>query len=588
MDRATELAEQWGIETGYFDVHGHWREADGATVHRIAESLSGLGLRRASLSAAASPPKSAFQGDGRRVWILAVQLYSLRSKRNWGHGDFSDLARLLEIVADLGGAGIGLNPLHALFHGRTRAMSPYSPNSRLFLNPLYIDVESADGFRHEFVADAAGEIDRLRAAAMLDYEAVTRLKLGILRRSHGQFLESGRDASRCDFESFRQERGWPLQCFAAFETLRAQHSAYWRDWPAECRQPSDQMVDWLRREHFIELGFHEYVQWIADRQLAHCRDVARRRGLAIGLYLDIAVGVDPMGADAWMDQQAFLRDLSVGAPPDQYNPAGQDWGLTAYNPHGLAETNFDPFRQMLRSAMRNAGAIRIDHVLGLKRLYVIPRGMPPTNGAYIRMPIERLLDVVADESRRWRCTAIGEDLGTVPEGFRATLVAWGVWSYVVMMFERLRDGAFRHPRHYPEKAVATFNTHDLPSYCGWMSGHDLITKRAIGVDPGESDADRAASRAALVTALSKTCDNADPSFQDVAAFLAAAPTRIVSCAIEDVLGVIEQINVPGTIDQHPNWRRRLPLDIEELAGDQRARRIASALARAGRGAFSGG
>jgi 4-alpha-glucanotransferase len=310
--------------------------------------------------------------------------------------------------------------------------------------------------------------------------------------------------------------------------------------------------------------------------------VARARGLSIGLYLDTAIGVDASGADAWMDQHAVLRGLSVGAPPDQFNPTGQDWGLTAYNPHGLVATNFEPFRQMLRSAMHYAGAVRIDHVLGLMRLFLIPHGLGAKNGAYLRLPLERMLSVVCEESRRWHCLVIGEDLGTVPEGFRDTLAAWGVWSYLVMLFERHWGGTFKRPDEYPEGAIATFNTHDLPTYAGWMTGHDLQTKRAINVDPGESDDERHRSRAALEAAV-VAATSQPMSFDSVVAFLAATPTRLVSVGIEDVLELKEQINVPGTVDQHPNWRRRWPVALEDLAADQRLRRVAAILSRAGRG-----
>jgi 4-alpha-glucanotransferase len=583
MERTDELAERWGIETGYFDVHGRWREADDEVVRRIADALSGQGVQPAAPDAHALDPQVAFQGDGRRVWVLAVQLYAVRSKRNWGHGDFSDLARLLEIVADCGGAGVGLNPLHALFYDRTTTASPYSPNSRLFLNPLYIDVEAIEEFQHRIAAELASEIERLRALDLLDYPGVARLKLAALRKAHDLFTAGGSVARQREFDAFRQEGGHALQCFAAFETLRALHPGAWQLWPLELREPKPQLLHEVMRTHPAEFGFQQYLQWIADRQFAHCRDIARRRGLAVGLYLDLAVGVDPAGADAWMDQQAFLRGLSIGAPPDQYNPAGQDWGLTAYNPRGLAAANFEPFRQMLRAAMKYAGAIRIDHVLGLGRLYVIPNSVPPADGAYLRVPLDRMLQTVADESRRWRCIAIGEDLGTVPEGFRETLAKWGVWSYLVMMFERDSDGSFRRTRDYPERAIATFNTHDLASFAGWTSGHDLAVKQAIGIDPGETVDDRRASQAALAAALAETCGDVVPRFEDVVSFLAATPARLVSIAIEDVLGIADQVNVPGTVDQHPNWRRRWPIDLEEVAEDRRMRRIATILARAGRG-----
>ena len=334
-----------------------------------------------------------------------------------------------------------------------------------------------------------------------------------------------------------------------------------------------------------EIGFHQFLQWNAERQLQQCRTIATRHRLAIGLYLDTAIGVDPAGADAWMDQREMLVGLTVGAPPDQYNPAGQDWGLTAYNPHGLAATAFEPFRQMLRAAMRHAGAIRIDHVLGLMRLYIMPHGWGARRGAYLRFPFEAMLAIVAEESRRWRCLVIGEDLGTVPENFRSMLSAWGVWSYLVMLFERNWDGSFRRPEEYPWRAIATFGTHDLPTFAGWMTGHDLSTKRQIGIDPGESDDERQRSRNALDAAVIAVAGRLE-SFGDVVTFLAKTPTRLVSIGIEDVLELKDQVNVPGTVTEYPNWRMRWPVALEDLGADQRLRRVAAILADAGRGASS--
>jgi 4-alpha-glucanotransferase len=306
--------------------------------------------------------------------------------------------------------------------------------------------------------------------------------------------------------------------------------------------------------------------------------------MSVGLYIDTAIGVDPAGADAWMAQGAVLRGLSVGAPPDQFNPAGQDWGVTAYNPHGLTANNFEPFRQMLRAAMRYAGAVRLDHVLGLMRLYVIPHGLPAGQGAYLRLPFAGMLGVVAEESRRHRCIVIGEDLGTVPENFRASLSAWGVWRYLVVMFERHGDGSFRRPDEYPEHAIATFNTHDLATFAGWMSSHDLKMKHGISVDPGETENDRHNSRVTLCNALTAATGRQQITFAEVASFLAATPTRLVSVAIEDALGVHDQINVPGTVTEHPNWRRRWPILLEALSSDQRMLRIADTFSRAGRSA----
>jgi 4-alpha-glucanotransferase len=241
---------------------------------------------------------------------------------------------------------------------------------------------------------------------------------------------------------------------------------------------------------------------------------------------------------------------------------------------------------MLRAAMRHAGAIRIDHVLGLMRLYVIPDNWPAGQGAYLRFSFADMLAVLAEESRRWNCIAIGEDLGTVPENFRATLSAWGVWSYLVVMFERNADGSFRRPQEYREHAIATFNTHDLATFSGWMSSHDLKVKHAIAVDPGETEDDRHRSRVTLCNALTAMSGNHRIGFEDVAWFLAATPTRLVSISIEDVLGLEDQVNIPGTVTEHPNWRRRWPVLLEELSSDQRMRRIAATFSRAGRASTS--
>lgn len=582
MEQWTEVAAHWGIEPGYFDVQGRRHDADPVVLQQVVQALSAPGNPPAAALDLPSEVKPAYQGDGRRTWVLAVQLYAVRSERNLGHGDFGDLAALLDLVADLGGGGIGLNPLHALFYGGSG--SPYSPSSRLFLNPLYIDVTKVVEYRDDDAAGFAADIERLRAAELVDYAAVVRIKLALLRAAYRNFAANGSAARRADFQAYRNERGRALEAFAVFETLRGLHPGGWPDWPVELRQASDAVLREVRREHPDEVAFHEFLQWHAERQLAGCSELARQRALPIGLYLDTAVGVDPSGADAWMGQGAMLRGLSVGAPPDQFNPAGQDWGLTAYDPHALIAMNFEPLRQMLAAAMRYAGAVRIDHVLGLMRLFVVPHGRPAAQGVYLRMPFAGMLSVVAEESRRRNCIVIGEDLGTVPENFRKMIAAWGLWSYLVMMFERHwhGDGSFKRPEQYPTNAVATFNTHDLATFSGWIRGHDLALKRSIGFDPGESDEERRRSRAALSSALGR----GEPRFEDVVAYLAAAAARLVSIGVEDVLEMADQVNVPGTVEQHPNWRRRWPVLLEQLGDDQRLRRIAATLSRAGRGTRS--
>jgi 4-alpha-glucanotransferase len=577
-DLATAAA-LWGIETSYTDVQGRRQEASPETIRRIVDAVSASGFPPKPLSELPAPPRRyAFQGDGRRGWLLAVQLYAVRSGRNWGHGDFGDLRRLVELAADIGAAGIGVNPLHALFPDRPEQASPYAPNSRLFLNSLYIDVTALPEFAGRD-SEIQQEIAALQATDMVDYTRVAKLKLAELRKAYSQFSAAPKPERLRDFEEFCAAGGKTLDYFAVFETLRQRFESVWWEWPEPWRKPNRDAIDSLSAEDKEEVRFQKFMQWVAGRQLGACRHAAKGRGMAVGLYLDLAVGVDAGGADAWLEQEVMLTGLSVGAPPDTYNPAGQDWGLTTYNPHGLIAREFEPLRRMLREAMRYAGAVRLDHVLGLMRLFVIPHGLGAARGAYLRCPFETHLSVVADESQQNRCIVIGEDLGTVPEGFRETVAGWGLWSYLVVLFLRDWDGSFQHPSRYAENALATFNTHDLPTYYGWLTGHDLKVKRGAGVEPGESDEERENARRAWAAAIG---EQPVENFEAAAAFLAATPTRLVSIGIEDVMEVKEQTNLPGTVDQHPNWRRRLPVSIEDLAGDQRLLRIADVFRRAGR------
>ena len=285
---------------------------------------------------------------------------------------------------------------------------------------------------------------------------------------------------------------------------------------------------------------------------------------SVGLYLDVAVGVQSDGFDAWNEQAAISRHLAVGAPPDPLNTAGQNWGLAGFNAAGLVMTSFEPFREMLRASMRYAGAIRLDHVLGLKRLYLVPHGFAPDNGVYVQMPFEALLAATAQESVAHRCVVIGEDLGTVPEGFREHMADWGIWSYLVMMFERDNRGAFYGLDHYKANALVTLNTHDLSTYAGWRSFGDLKLKRSIGIDPGESDD----ARWQALTALSDTLRAHGVEGHDlyaVTGFLARTKSRLLTISLEDILGLLDQPNIPGTVDEHPNWRRRLPLAVGDIA-----------------------
>ncbi|GAB1716584.1 MAG: 4-alpha-glucanotransferase [Nitrobacter sp.] len=509
-------------------------------------------------------PGKAHRGSFDRVWVLSVQLYGLSSSRNWGIGDFTDLAALIELSADWGCAGIGLNPLHALFDDRPLECSPYAPNSRLFLNPLYIDPERLPDFSRAWLAQHRERRDQVRHGELIDYAAVAELKFAALRHAFEAFNTADTSA-RIGFEAFRRERGGLLQRFACFEVLRRQFAPLpWWQWPEEWRRPDDARIQAFRNgPRRAEIEFVEFMQWCAAFQLQSCADLAAERGMAVGLYLDVAVGVQPGGFDAWNEQNAISRGLSVGAPPDQLNTAGQDWGLAGFNAAGLEASGFAPFREMLRASMRFAGAIRLDHVLGLNRLYLIPSGAPPRDGVYVEMPLEALLGVIAQESVGQRCITIGEDLGTVPDGFRDVLAEWGVWSYKVMMFERGHDGAFAGPSSYAANALVTFNTHDLASFAGWQSHFDLRVKRELGLDPGETDEMRAHACRAFEWKLGEE-HIAPRDFYGAIEFLARTPSRILAIALDDLVGSKDQPNIPGTMNEHPNWRRRLPVDLNDL------------------------
>ncbi len=571
LAEAAKLPVRWRLDAGpEMDPGGITEgETDGRTILWPADLPVGNYRLRLTDAAAASEevpfivaPARAFGGDFDRGWLLAVQLYGIRSARNWGIGDFTDLEKLIELAGALGADGVGLNPLHALFDDRPMDCSPYSPNSRLFLNALYVDVEKIP--EHQPTNDDEA-IAHLREASTVDYAGVAEQKWRALRSAFAKFSTDPAPRRLKDFKKFRAERGALLQRFACFEMLRHKFTGPWWDWPKEWRQPTEAKCAVLREgPDKSEIEFVEFVQWTADRQLRDCKALAEQLGMKVGLYLDVAVGVQSDGFDAWNEQSAISRHLGVGAPPDPLNTMGQNWGLAGFNAAGLEMTSFAPFREMLAASMRYAGAIRLDHVLGLKRLYLVPHGFPAKDGAYVQMPFDALLAATAQESVAHRCVVIGEDLGTVPEGFREQMADWGIWSYQVMMFERDDDGRFRGVDHYMSNALITFNTHDLSTYAGWRSFCDLRLKRSLGIDPGETDEERWQALGMLDDVLSHhEIDNHD--LYSIAGFLARTKSRLMAISLEDLLGVVDQPNIPGTIDEHPNWQQRLPVALDDIA-----------------------
>jgi 4-alpha-glucanotransferase len=454
-----------------------------------------------------------------------------------------------------------------LFDDRPFDCSPYSPNSRLFLNPLYIDLEQIPGFEFRDLPGADQMIARLRDGDVVDYGAVADLKWRGLRSAFDTFRAEANSKSRRDFQEFRAERAPVLTRFACFEMLRHKFNKPWWEWPEDYKKPDDAKLARLGiGPDGAEIEFFEFVQWSADRQLQSCSERASRLGMKVGLYLDVAVGVQSDGFDAWNEQLAISRELAVGAPPDALNTAGQDWGLAGFNAAGLETRSFEPFQEMLRASMRYAGSIRLDHVLGLKRLYLIPHGFGPDNGAYVQMPFEALLALTAVESVTHRCVVIGEDLGTVPEGFREQMADWGIWSYKVMIFERDEHGAFVGIDDYAADALVTFSTHDLSTYAGWRSLHDLKIKRTLGIEPGESEDARRRALTSMSDVLNRHGIERD-DFYAAVKFLSRTRSRLLAISLEDLLGIIDQPNLPGTVNEHPNWRRRLPVAIEGIASE---------------------
>ncbi|MGQ9370956.1 4-alpha-glucanotransferase [Azospirillum sp. A39] len=549
---------------------------------------------------------------GGRLWGIGLQLYSLRSATDWGIGDFDDLGGFAERAAGLGAGVVGLNPLHALFPADPNHFSPYSPSSRRFLDVFYIDVEAVPDLAESEEARAliAGErfqadLAAARAAELVDYPAVARLKMPVLERLYASFrgrhLADGADSGRGRaFRDFQRASGEALRRHATFEALHERFYGAdparwaWQSWPEEYRRVDSAAVADFAREQGERVEFFEYLQWEADRQLAAAAARARAAGMGLGFYRDLAVAANPGGAAAWADPDTLVQGANVGAPPDAFNMKGQNWGLAPLSPVGLYEAAYEPFIAAVRANMRHAGALRIDHVMALKHLFWIPAD--GGDGAYVEYPFADLVRIIALESRRQGCIVIGEDLGTVPEGFRPAMEKAGVLSYRVLYFERTEEGEFLPPAGFPERAMVTITTHDLPTFKGYWTGHDMEWRRTLDLYPdaaaAEKDSwDRGVDRWRLLQALGReglrparypTDDGGQPFSEElveaVHRYLGRTPGQIVMVQIEDALGDVEQPNLPGTTDQHPNWRRRLPETLEAMSGHALLKAVAAAVA----------
>jgi 4-alpha-glucanotransferase len=607
-DALERLAWLAGIEPGYHDLVGNWHhtsteaklallaamrvdiEASEAEIARL-EALPGdeAGTQRCLM------PGEIGIGRG---WGVTCQAYGLRSSRNAGVGDLEDVALLAERLAAQGADFLGLSPLHALFPEAPERCSPYSPSSRRWFNELYIAVDVAAG-ELGLAAVEPGGAERLRAAAEIDWPAVAKHKTAALERLWGHFRQLHlRQAAETtfgrDFRRWRQTGGRELERFCRFQALAATAAQEagrpvpFFDWPAGWRSPDDAAVHRFAQERAESVEQRAFLQWLIDRQLAAAQRRARAAGMRIGLYADLAVGVVPDGADAWADQASMVAGASVGAPPDPLGPLGQNWNVVAAAPAALLGTDAGPLRATLRAVMRHAGAVRIDHALGLMRLFLIPPGGTAADGTYVRYPFGRLLTAVAEESRRAGCVVVGEDLGTVPDGFRPRMLDAGLLGYRVVWFEReWPDPRFRPPEHYPDQALATISTHDLPTVRGFFAAQDIAWRHRLGHIPGP-DALRVEheTRARDVWLLSEQlgwqglpADPADPAQRAVSLhrYLARTSSWLAAMQLEDLADELEQANLPGTIDEHPNWRRRLSRAYDEVLASDHAARIMAAM-----------
>jgi 4-alpha-glucanotransferase len=496
-----------------------------------------------------------------RAWGWSVQLYATRSTASWGIGDLADLRAVGGWAAADGAGLLVVNPLNAPTPVPPIQPSPYFPSTRRFRDPLALRVEEVPG------ADAvAADLAPLAAAgralndgARIDRDRIFALKMAALTAIWAA------NPPTDGLDAYRAAQGAALREWATFATIAERHGAGWPRWPEELRRPGSAAVERFQAEHAARVAFHEWVQWLIDRQLAAAAE-------RLPLVADVPIGVDREGADAWAWQDALALGASVGAPPDRFNLAGQDWGLPPFVPHRLRAAGYRPLIETLRAALRHAGGLRIDHAMGLFRLWWMPLGDGPADGAYVRYPADELLEVLAIESARAGAFVIGEDLGTVAPGVRRELRRRRILSYRLAYFER------RRPARYPRNVLAAVGTHDLPTVAGTWQGTDLDLQRRAGLEPDAAGLALLRSRLARAAGVAPSADVRDAVLGAHRA-LATSPAAIVVASLEDALLVEERPNLPGTVDQHPNWSIPLPVPLERLMRDPFVNRLAEALDR---------
>jgi 4-alpha-glucanotransferase len=568
-----------------------------AGYHELEAAVAGGGSGRCLLIVA--PPRCyepASLAAGQRLWGVAVQLYTLRSRDNWGIGDFSDLEVLIRWVASLGAGFVGLNPLHALAPADPGRSSPYSASSRHFLNVLYIAVPQVAEFK---TCEAARErwsdpkiarrVGELRDSDLVDYRGVAELKLEFLallfRDFRARHLAPSTDRG-AKFRSFVAAGGDLLHKHACFDALDGHlratlgTAAGWQSWPQQYRDVNGSAANQFAAGHADEVEFHLYLQWLAHEQLRGAQALARELGMPVGLYGDYAVGANPAGSETWVDQEGYRMGAEIGAPPDPLALKGQGWGIPPQDPFVMQAQRLQGFTRLIRNNMRYYGALRLDHVMALFRQWWVAAGLTPTEGAYVHYPLDEMLTVLALESARSACLVVGEDLGVVPDEMRRAMPEYGLYHYKVLLFEKL-DGRFRRPAEYVRHALATATTHDMPTLRSFWEGRDIELRRRLNLYPSaeiESDIvrERERDRHLLLASLeeqglrpARPAVASDPFTLELAQalhlYLARSATLLVAVQIEDLLGMTLPVNVPGTHQEYPNWQRKVSADLEDIA-----------------------
>lgn len=561
-------------------------------------------------------PKACYKQDGilngKKMWGPSVQLYTLRTQHNWGIGDFGDLKQLVADIASRGGDFVGLNPIHSLFPANPEGASPYSPSSRRWLNILYIDVSSVPEFALSIEAqqkvgsaEFQQRLQKARESHWVNYSEVADLKLSVLPQLFEEFkkrhLDKNTERAQA-FLAFVEEGGESLVHQAAFDALHtalhAEDSSVW-GWPVfpeEFRRFDSSAVQKFIEQNQDKVHLYMYLQWLADVQIKEAQALAEEKGMSVGLYRDLAVGVADSGSETWADNGNLIMDASIGAPPDVLGPLGQNWGLPPLNPQVLQATGYDAYIKLLRANMKHCGALRIDHVLGLLRLWWIPKGENATKGAYIYYPVEDMLAILALESHRHQCSVIGEDLGTVPDEIVDILRDAGVHSYKVFFFETSEDdGGYISPKHYADQSMSALCTHDMPTLRGFWHCDDLKMGEELGLYPDAEQlkglfADRLASKQGILDSVAwhgylPEGVGRDAQYVPMDSYLAealqmhvaAGSSTLLSVQLEDWLEMDQPVNIPGTVDEYPNWRRKLSMNLDEVFAHAGVNRIAHKL-----------